>query len=164
MVGSKWYRAVTVCLLVVYYSKYISGILCLGFRVICNQAYLFSEPFRIQSSQWIDCTKHIKFCILWSLRTLPHKGFFTVRVFRLLIMCIGLSNILSSKGSKPDVCEDKIISCLYPLYTSFQKIKLYSPGKPTFPRKTIPLKMKIIFQTCMPLKPKTVTTTVSWIC
>ena len=35
---------------------------------------------------------------------------------------------------------------------SFQKIKLYSPGKPTFPRKTIPLKMKIIFQTCMPLK------------
>lgn len=82
-------------------------------------------------------------------------------------MCIGLSNYQTCKvqrEAKQMFVRIKLIIFLYPLYTSFQKIKLYSPGKPTFPRKTIPLKMKIIFQTCMPLKPKTVTTTVSWIC
>lgn len=57
-----------------------------------------------------------------------------------------------------DVCEDKNHYFLNILFTSFQKIKRYSPGKPTFFRKNIPLKM-IFFQTimfamytCMPLK------------
>ena len=65
------------------------------------------------------CQVVYPFVSFWSPRTLPREGIFTVRVFLLLIMCIGLSNILSSKEAKQmaDVCEDKNhYLFLYPLY------------------------------------------------